>query len=1395
MNKGAHLDEDDGFDADTAAGAAESDLDDPESDAAGEDDAVPANVSKPKTMREAVHLAQAARSQLAEIDRRLGKGHIGKLSIEEIDALHEEQVAHELALRAALRAQVQFSKEQLRTVVRRLPIQQYKSQFIQASTMHRVMLVTGRTGCGKSTQVPQFLLQAAGARRGRRRPRILVCQSRRVSATALASRVALEQGAELGQEVGFVIGGCNATSRRTRICFATVGVLLQMLTGGNTLSDYSHVILDEVHERTLECDLVLACLRSLMVERNKHLRLVLMSATMESFIEKLGAYFQGVECDRSPCVLDCGGEAQVDTLFLEQMDHLVEGVTPEMRLKVLKPPESAALTRARLAYAVRLVHSLHTRNTFRGAILVFLPGLGDILDMHTQLERVFGADNGKDVSIVCMHSSVSVEDQHRVFKKSDGPRMIVLSTNIAESALTIRDLGAVVDFCLHKVNELDRHTQTCGLKLRWITKPMCAQRAGRCGRTTKGVCYRLVTSEEYEGFSDMAEPESQVLPLHEVCLKVINMDWCRHPRELINNMLDPPLYERDVDMALAMLAELGCIQENPDGGASGERSCAYRITFFGKIVSRLPVGLHGACLIATARLVDKEVFDMAVPVAAALCQSRSVIAAPWRQQVVDGLLGLTYAGPNISDDIQVLIAYRMWLAALQRYHKVSGAQLQMWCAKRGISAAAMRELHDRVLCIRAAAARMNLCDEPMSAAERQRALEQRKHRVSALSASDVDEHCGGAEESGTDCEIVCSAQLLSLSLNAGDDCVDSVAATALTPTPAARGTPDPVAASAEIVEWVRSGDAACEIAAVTPSEQALFALSCVLFTTFLHQSFSVCAAPKGGAKAVWTQGIQGEVSKSFLQLQLSHAVYQREGTGEEHEKASKVARESLERQLSTLISSPEGTVRDIVLPVAQATMWLSDRRIELLMDAEAGVGQVDDAADGEQAPSFTQTGMHWYTPVRLASKLVGRSLKLLPPLVPEVTVSETVRGADGKLALPRAGHRSLAASAGSQTQIVRARLQSHVSAQCRMHFAAEGRAAARVQATSVCHPLVLVPHDMGMHFGAATMLVAPERHEGAAAAFLMQRGTVLCGCPGAPELITLALDQSVTALLQRRPLRNGTRVTFLPRRLGQERTLQIWADSDVMRAAGELREAVALRIRRLHEAFVAERRARWERRQKAKKAPGLPFDEERIPKNALGNPLAQFCGAPRAPARRSGVKTGRGQPGEESEDDGVIPFEATEGDQGGIDGNCAVWSAIAVLRKACSARSEAIRVTQSKSFVADPQLNASNPPAGTKRAASLQPDHAKRRRLSPSAGPSAGGPHGDAGRAKRRFAKAGGATPVEICTAPAAARAPPPTEPSGTSAPAPSLPGAGARQGAAGPAVPKGDDKPFEWVV
>nr|XP_057923229.1 ATP-dependent RNA helicase DHX30 [Doryrhamphus excisus] len=438
-----------------------------------------------------------------------------------------------------------------------LPVDSHRQRVISAVRSSKVVVIAGETGCGKTTRIPRFLLEDCVTVGQGAQCNILVTQPRRISAVSVAHRVAQEMGPALKHSVGYQVRLESRPPEHNAgaLLFLTVGVLLRKLQSNPALKGISHVVVDEVHERDVNTDLLLALLRSSM-DKNPDLRVVLMSATGDN--QRLARYFGGCPIVKVP-----GFMHPVKDRYLE--DLLREMGRP------LPVPESAQSDEVSpdLDLVADVIEHID-RHGQPGAVLCFLPGWQDIKTVQQMLHMKPHFSSGSQL-ILPLHSSLSVADQQAVFQRpQEGRRKIVLATNIAETSITIDDIVHVVDAGTHKEHHYDPRTKVSCLDTVWISRSNVTQRKGRAGRCQPGQSYHLFPRKQLDSMSPFPIPEILRIPLESLVVQAkIHSPKCKAV-EFLSQVLDSP-EQGAVSDAVRNLQDIGVLDRSETLTPLGER--------------------------------------------------------------------------------------------------------------------------------------------------------------------------------------------------------------------------------------------------------------------------------------------------------------------------------------------------------------------------------------------------------------------------------------------------------------------------------------------------------------------------------------------------------------------------------------------------------------------------------------------------------------------------------------------------------------------------------------------------------------------------------------------------------------------------------------------------------
>eukprot|EP01065_Artemidia_motanka_P034097 TRINITY_DN4125_c0_g1_i1.p1 TRINITY_DN4125_c0_g1~~TRINITY_DN4125_c0_g1_i1.p1 ORF type:complete len:1102 (+),score=377.59 TRINITY_DN4125_c0_g1_i1:59-3364(+) len=663
-------------------------------------------------------LASPNRAVLNRLFRRQTM-HAETSLIRQLHGATKERASNALLHRLKVSA-VAHELERLRHDRAQLPIAAHKEEILRAVRTSPVVILQGETGCGKTTQVPQFLLDEMTAESRGGDAAIVCTQPRRVSAVSVAARVAEERGEQVGDTIGHAVRGSNSRSAGTRVLFCTTGVLLRTLASNPELPGVSHIIVDEVHERGMLTDFLLILLRG-MVEsasggdtdffgsevplpegwhratdpdggspyyyheehgtqwqrptdssrRRQTPKIIVMSATLDTGL--LARYFGG-----APVIAVPGRLYPVQPYHLEEIVRMIgytlplgsgNGWSPAQ----LEPGTMPAVEQTCAEIPVdeidyplvgMVVEHIHL-NEPPGAVLVFLTGAAEIQRVADMLH--VNENCNRTCVILQLHGSMTPEQQCRVFRPPPpGRRKIVLATNVAETSITVSDVVYVVDTGKLKERRWSPGNSLASLKEVQISMSNARQRAGRAGRVQSGKVYRLWPTRA--GLAEYQTPEMVRSPLEDIVLQSTMLGVDR-PVDFLQRAVQPPEAE-GVGSAITSLQRLGAVLRSPDS------SCVMT-----------PLGFHLATLPCDARLAKMLlfacVFGLEEPMLtiAATTGARPIFATRHNSEVHKMAFG-----DERSDQLAVARAFRLWR------EKAGRPDEDEWVTKHGVTIRALNEV-------------------------------------------------------------------------------------------------------------------------------------------------------------------------------------------------------------------------------------------------------------------------------------------------------------------------------------------------------------------------------------------------------------------------------------------------------------------------------------------------------------------------------------------------------------------------------------------------------------------------------------------------------------------------------------------------------------------------------
>ena len=513
-----------------------------------------------------------------------------------------------------------------------LPVSQRKDEIMAAIRDHQVVIIAGETGSGKTTQIPKICLELGRGVSGQ----IGHTQPRRLAARTVAERIAEELGSPLGETVGYQVRFTDVSSDDTLIKLMTDGILLAELARDRQLRRYDTLIIDEAHERSLNIDFILGCLRQLLPAR-PDLKVIITSATIDP--ERFSAAFGD-----APIVEVSGRTYPVEVRY-----HPIEGGEDG--------DQGQAISDA--------IEELSAAGP--GDILVFLSGEREIRDTADLLA-------GRDrLEVLPLYGRLSAAEQHRVFERrqaSSFTRRVVLATNVAETSLTVPGIHYVIDPGTARISRYSRGTKVQRLPIEPISQASANQRKGRCGRTADGICIRLYSEADFESRPEFTEPEILRTNLASVILQMAAIGLGDVPKF---PFIDPP-DARNIADGLTLLAELNAFKDG-------------RITGLGRKLARLPVDPRIGRMILEA---DRNGCVREVLIIAAALSIQDPRERPLEAQQAADDKHRRFADPDSDFTAQV----NLWEYLADRQRELSSSAFRRMCRAEYLNYLRVREWQD-----------------------------------------------------------------------------------------------------------------------------------------------------------------------------------------------------------------------------------------------------------------------------------------------------------------------------------------------------------------------------------------------------------------------------------------------------------------------------------------------------------------------------------------------------------------------------------------------------------------------------------------------------------------------------------------------------------------------------
>ena len=598
--------------------------------------------------------------------------------------------------------------DQLRNKRENLPMNQYRAKVLDIVNNHTYSIIIGATGSGKTTQVPQILLEQAITMNKGAECNIVCTQPRRIAATSVARRVADERAEKLQQSIGYHVRfDVKLPELGGSVIYCTTGILLQQLqySPDEVFDATSHLIVDEVHERDMQIDFLFIILKKVIARRIKEQKsvpkVVLMSATMDA--DLFASYFKNIDSEgrvsSCPTLSVPGRTFPVKEVHLEAILAILDKEYGQSQLRAMYndiptrdyfeversyakdnpskttftsviPEEEDAESiidwkRKHITTAdgevvianekddglvpiglVATTIAHIARTTQEGAILVFLPGLDEMVKVDELLrnENILDVDfqNASKFKMFMLHSSIS-DSQKDVFDPvPDGCRKVILGTNIAETSVTIPDVQYVVDTGKLREKRYDQLSRITKLQCTWISKSNSKQRAGRAGRVQNGHYYALFSKARYESLRAIGLPELLRSDLQETCLDVKAQKFHAPIREFLAEALEPPAPQA-VNSAVVNLQNLAALTDDES------------LTALGRLLASLPV--HPALGKMIILGVIFRCLDSMILIGAA-AEERNIFMNPISARSEAQAAKLSFVQGSSSDHLAFLNAFR-----------------------------------------------------------------------------------------------------------------------------------------------------------------------------------------------------------------------------------------------------------------------------------------------------------------------------------------------------------------------------------------------------------------------------------------------------------------------------------------------------------------------------------------------------------------------------------------------------------------------------------------------------------------------------------------------------------------------------------------------------------------
>ena len=525
-----------------------------------------------------------------------------------------------------------------------LPVSNRRDEIVDAVRDNQVVIIAGETGSGKTTQLPKMCLEAGRGIAGQ----IGHTQPRRIAARSVAERISDEMDVKLGEAVGFQVRFTDESQEETLVKLMTDGILLAEIQQDKFLQKYDTIIIDEAHERSLNIDFLLGYLKRVLVNR-PDLKVIVTSATID--VERFSRHFNDapiIEVSGRTYPVEIRYQPLLNKADYEELDEdqsMEQGIADAVTMLIAEERESG----------------------YRGAgdILVFLPGEREIRETAEILRR----EELQGVEVLPLYARLSSSEQQRIFKPHGG-RRVVLSTNVAETSLTVPGIRYVIDPGLARISRYSVRSKVQQLPIEKISQASANQRAGRCGRVADGICIRLYDEEDFNNRPEFTDPEIFRTNLASVILQMANLRLGAVEKFPFVEMPD----KRLINDGYRALTELGALKNE-------------RLTPIGRQLAKLPIDPKlGRMLIAAN---DQHVLKEVAIIVSAL----SVQDPRERPQDKKTQSDQCHAVDK-DEDSDFMVLLNLWQRFESQRQELSQNQLRQYCRKQFLNFMRMREWRD-----------------------------------------------------------------------------------------------------------------------------------------------------------------------------------------------------------------------------------------------------------------------------------------------------------------------------------------------------------------------------------------------------------------------------------------------------------------------------------------------------------------------------------------------------------------------------------------------------------------------------------------------------------------------------------------------------------------------------